>query len=221
VVEVGTPAQNAANRENAKKSTGPRTAAGKARSRMNAVKWGLASLSGLLLLPGESREELEAYEGALRADMKPVGAREELVFMEVSACGWRLRRALRIESGILALSLAGAEQRYLLGLRRAMQVVDRDVPGAKVAEFFGRQTAVENTNEEFLEDLNGRLEDALAAERTDAARLASGFINDATGPDSMGKLSRYETAIYRRLIQALATFQALQAARLADAEERE
>jgi len=218
---MGTPAQNAANRHNAKKSTGPRTAAGKARSRMNAVKWGLSSLSGLLLLPGESQQELEAFEEALRADMEPVGAREELFFMEATGCGWRLRRALRIESGILALSFANVEQRYLLGLKHAAQAAGRDVPGAKVAEFFGQQTVVESPHEEFLEDLNGRLEDALAAERTDAARLASGFINDATGPDAMGKLSRYETAIFRRLIQALATFQELQAARLAHTGERE
>jgi hypothetical protein len=214
-------AQKAANRRNAKNATGPRTPEGKARSRMNAVKWGLSSLSGLLLMPGESEQELEAFEEALRADMKPVGAREELVFMEVCGCGWRLRRALRIESGILALSLAGVEQQYLRGLSRALRVVGRDVPGAKVAEFFGRQTAVDDRSKESLEVLNSRLEDAVAVERIDPARLASAFINDAAGPDAMGKLTRYETAIYRRLIQALATFQALQTARLADAEGRE
>lgn len=38
---MATPAQIAANRRNALKSTGPRTAAGKARSRMNALKHGL------------------------------------------------------------------------------------------------------------------------------------------------------------------------------------
>jgi hypothetical protein len=35
----------------------------------------------------------------------------------------------------------------------------------------------------------------------------------------LGKLNRYETSIFRRLIQTLATLQALQAARLANTDE--
>ena len=48
-----------ANRENAKKSTGPRTARGKAFSRRNAVKHGLCAsdLFPLLGLPTESEQE--------------------------------------------------------------------------------------------------------------------------------------------------------------------
>jgi hypothetical protein len=48
---MATPAQIAANRANAQKSTGPRTAEGKAASRLNALKHGLDAES--LIIPGE------------------------------------------------------------------------------------------------------------------------------------------------------------------------
>ena len=51
--------QRAANRKNAKKSSGPRTDNGKARASYNALKHGLTAER--LLLPGESAEEFEAY----------------------------------------------------------------------------------------------------------------------------------------------------------------
>jgi hypothetical protein len=45
-----------ANKQNAKKSTGPRTEQGKAVSRLNALQHGI--LSGELVLPGENSREL-------------------------------------------------------------------------------------------------------------------------------------------------------------------
>jgi hypothetical protein len=46
-------AQNAANRRNARRSTGPRSAEGKQKSSQNALKWGLSSPHGGVLLPTE------------------------------------------------------------------------------------------------------------------------------------------------------------------------
>jgi len=55
----------AANRANAQKSTGPRTAAGKGRSRFNAVKHGLTASVGLL--PGENGMALHDLSAAVHA----------------------------------------------------------------------------------------------------------------------------------------------------------
>ena len=210
---MATRAQNAANRRNAKKSSGPRTAEGKAKSRMNALKSGLSS-PGVVVLPTESQEEFEAFRDALLADLDPVGAVEEQLATEVVESSWRLRRAPNIELGVLAHGVADSEKRYLLGLKCALPAVSPDVPGAKVAEFFqDPQTVVESPNEELLEYLKGRLGEALDAKRSNEARLAAGFIEDATGPNALAKLSRYETAAFRRRNQALERLEARQAAR--------
>src|SRR5947209_9769583 len=52
-------AQTAANRHNAKHSTGPRTEEGKRRSAANSTKHGLTSSA--VVLPNESQEEYESF----------------------------------------------------------------------------------------------------------------------------------------------------------------
>ena len=63
--------QIAANRANAQKSTGPRTAEGKARSSQNAVKHGLTAKEGPVL-PGEDPAEFETFVEALFEDIDTV-----------------------------------------------------------------------------------------------------------------------------------------------------
>src|SRR5438132_1388356 len=58
-----------ANRRNARKSTGPRSAAGKARSRFNALKHGMTARS--TLLPDEDASELAARQQKLLDDLQP------------------------------------------------------------------------------------------------------------------------------------------------------
>lgn len=62
----------AANRANARKSTGPRTAAGLARSSMNAVRHGLRTDAVVPAL-GESPEEFEHLRLAVHAQLRPRG----------------------------------------------------------------------------------------------------------------------------------------------------
>lgn len=104
--------QLAANRENAQLSTGPRTASGKARSAMNAVKHGVLSKRRALARPGvlsqglvlakleghRASTQFRALMSALIADRKPVGALEMLMVQEIGVCTWRLRRLLRFEN---------------------------------------------------------------------------------------------------------------------------
>ena len=58
-----------ANRRNAQKSTGPRTAAGKERARFNAVKHGMRAKT--IVLPGEDPDAFQARMEAWTNDLKP------------------------------------------------------------------------------------------------------------------------------------------------------
>ena len=95
--------QARANRENARKSTGPKTPEGKAVARLNAVKHGL--LSQEVLLPGESEAALNELGKCLRAELQPVGELENLLVEQIIAAVWRLRRLRRVEAGIFAWEL--------------------------------------------------------------------------------------------------------------------
>jgi hypothetical protein len=90
----------AANRANARLSTGPRTDAGKAASSRNAVTHGLYCRD--LLLPGEDAGELAALRDGLVADVRPRGAAQELIVEQLVAAAWRLRRARAAEGALLA-----------------------------------------------------------------------------------------------------------------------
>ena len=93
-------AKLAANRANAQKSSGPKSEEGKARSSRNAFKHGLYSKQ--LVLPGEDPAELDALKANLRAEHQPVSETEEILVNEMAEQYWRLRRARRLETDLLA-----------------------------------------------------------------------------------------------------------------------
>ena len=87
-----------ANRRNAKKSTGPRSAAGKAKSSRNAVKHGL--LAGRIVLADHKDEDPQQFGlllDGLRDDYQPQSTIETMLVERLAASFWRLRRAYRFE----------------------------------------------------------------------------------------------------------------------------
>src|SRR5215210_8171116 len=94
-----------ANRQNALKSTGPKTPEGKAAVRRNALKHGL--LSQEILLPGEDEEALRDLGEHLRNELQPAGELENLLVDRIIASYWRLRRVGRVEADIFAWELYG------------------------------------------------------------------------------------------------------------------
>jgi hypothetical protein len=113
-----TVAQLAANRKNAKKSTGPKTLAGKKASALNATKHALRSVSPVL--PGvEQVEAWEAHRDATTASLAPSGYLEEALAERVASLLWRLGRVTRFETENVASRLEVAETDMARSLRYA------------------------------------------------------------------------------------------------------
>ena len=94
VVKVS-PKKLEANRRNAQRSTGPRTEAGKDRSRRNALKHGVLA-SDVLIKSGTGAEDAHRFEtllGELFDDLEPVGTFEEMLVEKIAVCWWRQKRA--------------------------------------------------------------------------------------------------------------------------------
>jgi hypothetical protein len=95
-----------ANRENAQRSTGPRTDAGKRYSRRNATRHGLLASAGLIKdgLGAEDKAVFEKLWRALRRNLQPIGQLEEMWVEEITICWWKKVRALRCETVLEHLS---------------------------------------------------------------------------------------------------------------------
>ncbi len=116
--------QLAANRGNARKSTGPKTEAGRAAVRLNAVKHGLTATT--VVLDGESRSAFDALFTAVHAEHRPATPTEDALVTQVAMAIWRLRRFYHMEAGFLTIRLVqtadqashftGLEHGHRLGL---------------------------------------------------------------------------------------------------------
>lgn len=90
------PKQSEANRRNAARSTGPRSAVGKAIVSQNAVRHGLRAQR--VVIEGESREEFDDFRNRLVAQLTPADTMETLLVDRIAAGLWRLRRTGQIEA---------------------------------------------------------------------------------------------------------------------------
>ena len=90
-----------ANRQNALKSTGPRTEEGKRISRRNALRHGLTAetvIDGL-----EHSEDYRRFEAAIIADYDAETAVERELVLRVASLLWRLRRLIAIETDLVRI----------------------------------------------------------------------------------------------------------------------
>jgi hypothetical protein len=90
--------QVAANRSNAKKSTGPRTPEGKQKASLNAVRHGLTAQTSVL--PGEDEGELNRLASSLMKQLKPNGVVQRIIAERIVSLAWKLRRVARAEEAV-------------------------------------------------------------------------------------------------------------------------
>jgi hypothetical protein len=101
--------QIAANRANARKSTGPRSAAGKATAARNAYQHGIFAREALAAF-----EDFDAFVELgerMREALAPEGPLEEALFERIVGCTWRVQRIVRLESEMIAGTGRGLGER--------------------------------------------------------------------------------------------------------------
>jgi hypothetical protein len=104
-------AQLQANRLNAQRSTGPRTEAGKAASRFNALKFGAEARS--LVLPSEDAAELALLATEYHQQFNPIGPLEDYLVQTLVQADWMRRRYTLVESLIVQSRVASPDQTTL------------------------------------------------------------------------------------------------------------
>ena len=92
-----------ANRANAKKSTGPRTQEGKARSSQNALKHGL--LANDAVLPGEDPADFDRHLRSFEDTYLPRNRVEKEIVRQIADVAWRMQRLSRIETAVIAAGI--------------------------------------------------------------------------------------------------------------------
>lgn len=122
--------QTAANRLNARNSTGPRTPEGKAVVAMNAVKHGL--LSQRLCLADENPQEFEALQNELQTALRPVGMLELVLVEKIAIALWKQKRLVAAESAGIELNRSTRLKTNLEKIKKSagLAFLDADVSEA-------------------------------------------------------------------------------------------
>jgi hypothetical protein len=197
-----------ANRLNASKSTGPKTEAGKQRSRRNAVRHGLTAETVIGSL--EDAEDYREFQAAVIADYDAQSAVERELVQRLASLLWRLRRATTIETGLFEI-----QADHLNGFRQARQRLpnSRDV----IYAMFGRVDPISCDRDPASRGITNTTEAVPSYEpnpvgpAVDATvELARCFLRLANLPNfALDRLSRYETTLWRQAGQILFALDAL------------
>ncbi len=195
---MASPAQLAANRQNAKKSTGPRTPKGKAIAARNATQHGLTAQD--VVLQDEEAELFDEHRAALWAALDPVGELEEVLVERVVVSAWRLRRVARIEAGVFRF-----------------HVFDHNATQANRLKWSFEKSMLDDLTTTTITDEQQHAAAERLVDEAETARdnetIAIAFTNAMKRDDILAKLSRYEAAIERSLYRALHELRRLQTAR--------
>jgi hypothetical protein len=107
---MASPAQIAANRANAQKSTGPRTVEGKKKSSLSALKHGLTAET--LVLPHEDTVAYQEIRDSLYQQYEPATQQECMLVDQLASAWWRTIRVRQIETDMLDLQIQTLNRQY-------------------------------------------------------------------------------------------------------------
>jgi hypothetical protein len=180
------PKQRRANRRNAKKSTGPRTAEGKQTASRNATTHGIFSSD--CVLPGESPAYFRLIKNGIFAELAPRSMLEMLLAVRVVRAEWGLLRvaaAERLAHGAIAQQMAQGSVEEVERIKRELREEELYSSGSAA-----RSVARENLR--LLRAFSARYAESKIREPEDipaASTLAADFNRGHQG--SLERLSRY------------------------------
>ena len=117
-------AQNAANKKNASRSTGPKTEKGKSKSRVNAVKHGLTA-KVIDLLPSEDRAEYDNRINIFVSDHPNLTASQMILVKRIVNADWKLDRLDLAQYATTAFHMRHATIDHVTNLRKNAEEVGR------------------------------------------------------------------------------------------------
>jgi hypothetical protein len=182
---MATDRQIAANRLNARKSTGPRTAEGRERVRRNAVRHGLTART--VVAAFEDENEFKAFTNRITSDYAPTSPLSLELAQRLAALLWRLRRAHSIETGLFHIQSE---------LQRNIRLPHNDVPDhaqKKMFELLGIGT---------LSSQQQKSQPNQEKEKIEASAHAFLRMCNING-EAFDRLSRYEVTIWRQIMHIL------------------
>jgi hypothetical protein len=195
--------QIAANRRNARRSTGPRTSAGKAKVLVNALKHGLTGRE--VVLPNENQDKFDSFRSGLLADVAPEGDLEGALAEKIVIDMWRLRRVPILEA---ALYRRGFQE---LIVKQAAEASRRyETTESERLRALLEKKEVAAGDREAHDDAEKRLETARVALDEPSFNVTR-ILETCAAPFT--NLLRYELALSRSLNRTLHELQRLQAAR--------
>jgi hypothetical protein len=208
------PRQTAANRQNARMSTGPRTEEGKRQSRRNAFRHGLTAET--VIEPLEDIEDYQAFEATIIADYDARTAIERELVLRLASLLWRIRRATSIETDLLRI-----QAEILRDRRTASEPPDSEqTPHNGVYHFLKAaiRPGLRNYSENASHNDHGRVagdrcDDPNGSSETsvDPSRELTYCFLRLTNLDNgaFERLGRYETALWRQIVQTMFALQPL------------
>ncbi|MFQ6723388.1 MAG: hypothetical protein ACLRFH_03220 [Opitutales bacterium] len=128
-----------ANRKNAQLSTGPKTALGKGKSALNAVKHGIFAKELIKNVSAEELQNFEVLKLGLVESLKPKDAMQSVLCEKISVDVWRLRKVLAFEQG--------ASQLEMLNLDTSDSPVDLSRREVLVGHLESYKSELENLNQ--------------------------------------------------------------------------
>ena len=192
-----------ANKMNAKKSTGPKTANGKNRASMNSLKHGLNARK--FMLKDENIEEFEEYKKGILKSLNPKDFLLYDIALQIVFCGWNFRRYQFLQSTILNIKnlkkVAFPKQQHIkISWEDPSYMKEKDQNEANLNK---KKTGN-------YEDLNGKSSFNDYNEPTDLDeenddKIEEGLPNDLWGIGSIFKLSLMEkrsVATFHRLVNS-------------------